>query len=115
MFDAWLLMATGNVSMVDARDAMLAADMVRFGGAHQALLWNTFAHRGLGAGAASPGGGAQFDPIPSFESPHANNATVTLGFAIGSCSAATMKKSLTWSMAMMTMASPRTMSMALRR
>jgi extracellular elastinolytic metalloproteinase len=51
--------------------------MVRFGGAHQALLWNTFARRGLGTGAASPGGGAQFDPIPSFESPHANNATVT--------------------------------------
>ena len=49
-------MATGNVSMVDARDAMLAADMVRFGGAHQALLWNAFARRGLGTGAASPGG-----------------------------------------------------------
>ena len=29
------LMAVGTVSMVDARDAMLAADMIRFGGANQ--------------------------------------------------------------------------------
>jgi extracellular elastinolytic metalloproteinase len=48
VFDGWLLMASGAVSMVDARDAMLAADMIRFAGANQALLWNTFARRGLG-------------------------------------------------------------------
>jgi extracellular elastinolytic metalloproteinase len=76
VFDAWLLMATGGVSMVDARDAILAADLVRFGGAHQALLWNAFARRGLGSGAASATT-ATFDPTPSFESPHADNATVT--------------------------------------
>jgi len=76
VFDAWLLMASGSVSMVDARDAMLAADMIRFGGAHQALLWNTFARRGLGTGAASAGS-ADFDPTPSFESAYADNATVT--------------------------------------
>jgi extracellular elastinolytic metalloproteinase len=76
VFDAWLLMATGSVSMVDARDAMLAADLIRFGGANQALLWNTFARRGLGTGAASAGS-ADFDPTPSFESAYANNATVT--------------------------------------
>jgi hypothetical protein len=77
LFVAWLLMACGAVSMVDARDAMLAADLIRFGGANQALLWNVFASRGLGSGAASPGGSAEFDPTPSFESPHADNATVT--------------------------------------
>ena len=76
VFDAWLLMASGSVSMVDARDAMLAADLIRFGGANQALLWNTFAGRGLGTGAASAGSAA-FDPTPSFESAYANNATVT--------------------------------------
>jgi extracellular elastinolytic metalloproteinase len=76
VFDAWLLMATGQVSMVDARNALLSADMVRFGGAHQALLWNAFARRGLGSGAASAST-TTFDPTPSFESPHANNATVT--------------------------------------
>ncbi len=45
----------------------------------------------------------------------ANNPSAMLGFAIGSASAPTMKKSLTWSIAMMTMTSPRTMSMAPRR
>ena len=75
VFDAWLLMATGQVSMVDARNALLAADLMRFGGAHQALLWNAFARRGLGSGAASAST-TTFDPTPSFESPHANNATV---------------------------------------
>jgi extracellular elastinolytic metalloproteinase len=77
VFDAWLLMANGTVSMVDARDAMLAADLIRFGGANQALLWNTFARRGLGTFAASNGTN-DFDPTPSFESAHADNATVTL-------------------------------------
>ncbi len=76
VFDAWLLMGSGSVSMVDARDAMLAADMIRFGGAHQALLWNAFARRGLGTGASSAGS-ADFDPTPSFESAYADNATVT--------------------------------------
>ena len=76
MFDAWLLMATGGVSMVDARDAMLAADLIRFGGAHQVLLRTTFARRGLGIGAASLGG-ADFNPTPSFESGTADDATVT--------------------------------------
>ena len=75
-FDAWLLMASGTVSMVDARDAMLAADLIRFAGANQALLWNTFARRGLGTFAASNGTN-DFDPTPSFESAHADNATVT--------------------------------------
>ena len=55
VFDAWLLMASGAVSMVDARDAMLAADLIRFGGANQDLLWNAFATRGLGEDAASNG------------------------------------------------------------
>jgi len=75
VFDAWLLMANGRVSMVDARDAMLAADRMRFGGANQDLLWNVFASRGLGKNAFSNTNG-DADPIPSFESDYANNATV---------------------------------------
>jgi hypothetical protein len=79
MFDAWLLMATGGVSMVDARDAMLAADVIRFGGANQTLLRTVYASRGLGVGASSPGSpsGANVDPIPSFESGTSEDATVT--------------------------------------
>ena len=75
VFDAWLLMAAGNVSMVDARDAMLAADLIRFGGANQDLLWNVFASRGLGQFASSNGNN-DADPVPSFESPYADEATV---------------------------------------
>jgi extracellular elastinolytic metalloproteinase len=53
VFDAWLLMSTGAVDMLDARDAMLAADVMRFGGANQDLLWNAFAARGLGENAVA--------------------------------------------------------------
>ncbi|MDY7094717.1 MAG: M36 family metallopeptidase [Acidobacteriota bacterium] len=67
VFDAWLLMPA-SVSMLDARDAYLAADMMRFGGANQLELWRTFAHRGMGENASSQGADDS-DPAPSFESP----------------------------------------------
>lgn len=76
VFDSFLLMAAGNVSMVDARDAMLAADQVRFGGANQDLLWNAFAKRGLGEAALS-NTNADPAPRPSFSSPFATEATLT--------------------------------------
>ncbi|MDP9444292.1 MAG: M36 family metallopeptidase [Actinomycetota bacterium] len=75
VFDAYLLMVRGDVSMVDARDAMLAADQIRFGGANQDAIWNTFAARGLGEGAAS-NTNADSDPVPSFSSPHAAETLV---------------------------------------
>jgi extracellular elastinolytic metalloproteinase len=75
VFDSFLLMANSANSMVDARDAMLGADLVRFGGANQALLWNAFAKRGLGETAASNGAG-DADPTPSFTSPYAREASV---------------------------------------
>jgi extracellular elastinolytic metalloproteinase len=75
VFDAWLLMP-GPTTMLDARDAMLAADLTRFGGANQDLLWNGFARRGFGQGAASSGGPDNVDPVPDFTSPFANEATV---------------------------------------
>jgi extracellular elastinolytic metalloproteinase len=76
VFDAWLLMAAQTVSMVDARDAMLAADLIRFGGANQDLLWNAFAKRGLGEGAFS-NTNADADPRPSFTSPFATEAVLS--------------------------------------
>ena len=75
VYDAWLLMASGNVSMLNARDALLAADQIRFGGANHDLLWNVFASRGFGTNASSNGGN-DTNPVPSFESAFANNATV---------------------------------------
>ncbi|REF97420.1 fungalysin metallopeptidase (M36) [Asanoa ferruginea] len=75
VFDSYLLMAVSGVSMVDSRDALLAADQIRFGGANQDLLWNAFAKRGLGEGATSAGP-ADVNPVPSFASPLATEARV---------------------------------------
>ncbi len=75
MFDAFLLMPSA-VSMVDARDAYLAADQVRYGGAHLAAMWDVFARRGFGE-AASSNTNADTDPIPSFASPVQTETAVT--------------------------------------
>ncbi len=76
LFDSFVLQAANQFSMLDMRDNMLAADLVRFGGANQDLLWNGFAESGMGTDAAS--GPSDVDPTPSFASPYADNATVTL-------------------------------------
>jgi hypothetical protein len=75
VFDGWLLMATGNVSMLDARNAILAADQLRNNGANLDIMWNAFAKRGFGQ-AASSNGDEDFDPVPAFDSPYADEATV---------------------------------------
>lgn len=75
VFDAWLVPATGQVSMVDMRDAMLVADELRFDGANADIIWNAFASRGLGE-TASSNGPNDLNPIPSFASPFANDAQV---------------------------------------
>jgi hypothetical protein len=75
MFDAYLLMPSA-VSMVDARDAYLAADTMRFGGAHLDAMWHVFASRGLGIGASSITNN-DTDPIPSFSNPRGPETTVT--------------------------------------
>jgi extracellular elastinolytic metalloproteinase len=76
VFDSFLLQASSQFSMLDMRDNMLAADLVRFGGANQDILWNAFAQSGMGQDASS--GPSDADPVPSFASPYAQNATVTL-------------------------------------
>jgi len=79
-FDALLLNAAGAVSYVDMRDATLAANEIRFGGADVALLWGAFAQHGLGRDATSAGPN-DADPTPSFASPHGRNATLRLATA----------------------------------
>ena len=76
MFDSFLLMAQSRVSMVDSRDAMLAADFIRFGGVDLELMWDAFAKRGLGENAVS-NGAADPNPTPSFASPFATEGTIT--------------------------------------
>ncbi|SDH06324.1 M36 family metallopeptidase [Nonomuraea jiangxiensis] len=76
-FDALLLMASGAVSYVDHRDALLAADRMRFDGKNQDIMWRAFAEHGLGAGAASNGGNDP-DPTPSFVDPAGKNGSLQL-------------------------------------
>jgi extracellular elastinolytic metalloproteinase len=76
MHDAFLLMP-GATSMLDARDAYLAADVMRFGGDNQVELWRAFAKRGMGEFAFSNTNN-DANPKPSFESAEeTNEATVT--------------------------------------
>jgi len=75
VYDAWLLMPAA-ASMLDARDAYLAADMTRFGGANQTELWRVFARRGMGTSASS-NTNQDSNPTPSFESPKEPNATIS--------------------------------------
>jgi hypothetical protein len=76
VYDAFLLMQA-DVSMLDARDAYLAADLMRFSGANQKELWRAFAVRGFGQFASTVDAN-DVDPVPSFETPvEANEATIT--------------------------------------
>jgi hypothetical protein len=75
MFDAFLLMPIGP-TFLDARDAFLAADLVRFGGANQDILWRGFARRGFGEDASVTDNGDE-QPVPSWESPLESEATLT--------------------------------------
>lgn len=76
-FDALLLMASGAVSYVDHRDALLAADAIRFGGRDRDIMWRAFAEHGLGEDAASTGPN-DADPTPSFVNPAGRNGEVRL-------------------------------------
>ncbi len=75
MLDAYLLMPIGP-SFLTARDAYLAADMIRFGGANQDILWRGFARKGFGQLASVTNNGDD-QPVPSWESPLENEATLT--------------------------------------
>jgi extracellular elastinolytic metalloproteinase len=74
VFDAMLLMPTAP-TMLDARDAYLAADLLRFGGDNQDLLWQGFARRGFGEH-AFVSSTQDTNPVPSFESPLHEPATL---------------------------------------
>ncbi len=74
MFDAFLLQQ-GATSMLDARDAFLAADQMRFRGENRKVIWDAFARRGMGKGASTPSADSS-DVRPSFASPRSKNAKV---------------------------------------
>ncbi len=78
MYDSFLLMPTAP-SMLQARDAQLAADLMRFGGANQKEIWHAFAESGFGVAAKSSNGSVNTDtdPTPDFASPLEDNGTLT--------------------------------------
>lgn len=75
MFDGFLLQQ-GATSMLDARDSMIAADQMRFGGENQKALWLAFARNGMGNNAATKGGD-DGQPKPGFVAPGTDSAKVT--------------------------------------
>lgn len=77
VFDSFLLQAASQVSMLDMRDNMLTADLLRFDGKNQDLIWAEFARSGMGRDAVT-NGASDTDPTPSFASPSGGNATFTL-------------------------------------
>jgi hypothetical protein len=77
LYDSFLLDPTAP-TMLDARNSMLAADVMRFGGANQAAIWGAYALRGMGKNAAVHASGTQdTNPVADFENPLGPNATVT--------------------------------------
>ena len=76
VYDGWLL-SQSSVTMLGSRDAMLAADQMRFGGANQDLIWNAFAGRGFGEHASTVDGN-DAQPIGDWTSPFATEGTVQL-------------------------------------
>ena len=72
-----LMPSTPN--MLQARDAILQADIVNNGGANLSDLWTGFAKRGMGGTATSPGGTTTTGIVEAFDIP----ALVTFTYAFG--------------------------------
>ncbi len=52
---------------VDARDAILQADELLYGGANKCLIWNAFARRGLGVSAIQGSSSSRDDGVEAFD------------------------------------------------
>jgi len=66
---------------VDARNGILIADQVNYGGAHLNLIWNAFATRGLGFSASQGNPYWRFDQVEAFDLPTNNNVGVISSLA----------------------------------
>jgi uncharacterized repeat protein (TIGR01451 family) len=88
---------------IDARDAILQADQILYGGAHLCAIWEAFRRRGMGAFASQGSSASVTDQIPDFtigsasllltqnvsEIPEGQNITYTNTITTGSCSGIT--------------------------
>jgi hypothetical protein len=66
-----------NPGFVDARDAILQADVIANNGANQNLIWSAFARRGLGSSASQGSSGSRSDQVESFDTPMPNNVGIS--------------------------------------
>jgi len=76
IFDSFLMQDSAT-SMLDARDAYLAADKMRFGGRDLAALWRGFAGDGMGEDAMTKGT-EDDEPTSDYTSPFANEGTLKI-------------------------------------
>ena len=58
---------------VTGRDAILAADLARYGGANQCRIWEVFARRGLGVSASQGSSNNVFDGTEAYDLPDADS------------------------------------------
>jgi PKD repeat protein len=58
-----------NPGFIDGRDAILLADQLYYGGAHQCLIWEVFARRGIGYSAQQGSNDVVGDEIEAFDVP----------------------------------------------
>jgi uncharacterized repeat protein (TIGR01451 family) len=80
-----------NPGFVDARDAILSADCMSFGCAHEDAIWSGFANRGLGYGAVAPlgqgggveGAGGYVGVGASFDVPYLDFVAATVDDTLG--------------------------------
>jgi extracellular elastinolytic metalloproteinase len=61
---------------VDARDAILLADELNYGGANQELIWRAFARRGLGFSASQGSSFSRTDQTEAFDMPAMYSSTI---------------------------------------
>ncbi len=76
-----------NPGFVDARDAILQAELALTGGVNQCLLWSAFAKRGLGASADQGSAHSVADGTEAFDLPPACELIFADGFESGDTTA----------------------------
>ena len=62
-------LAPANPTFLQARDAILQADLVNNAGANRGELWTAFAKRGMGSAATSPSGNTTFGIVENYDVP----------------------------------------------
>jgi hypothetical protein len=79
-----MILSPANPNFIQARDAILQADLLNTGGANLNQLWAAFAHRGMGYGATSPDSSTTVGVVESFALPPQGNQiwSYTTGNAI---------------------------------